>query len=143
MYPPSHISYKLKQIKNPQAYIGFLLTYLVLGSALFRLSVSLCVSFTNFLIERYFIMMITIIVGNFYSHSINFYTFGLSVIRQFWFLSYVPPRMFLRLDVLFKYRIEHVTFEILYILFVFSNGCSTCKFQALQLIVLEVFGVVV
>ena len=46
--------------------------------------------------------------------------------------------MFLPLDILFEYWIEHVTFILLYVMFIFSTG----EFQALQLNILVVFGAV-
>ena len=46
--------------------------------------------------------------------------------------------MFLSIGILIEYRIEHVTFGLLYAMFRYSTG----EFQALQLIVLAVFGVV-
>ena len=46
--------------------------------------------------------------------------------------------MFPPLDIPLEYWIEHVTFGLRYVMFGFSTG----KFQALQLIVLEVFGIV-
>ena len=45
--------------------------------------------------------------------------------------------MFLPLDILLEYWIEHVSFGLLYVMYLFYR-----EFQALQLIVLVAFGVV-
>ena len=50
--------------------------------------------------------------------------------------------MFLPLDILFEYWIEHVSFGLLYVMFTFLLEYSTGEFQALQLIVLVAFGAV-
>ena len=50
------------------------------------------------------------------------YTFGLSVTRWFWFCRYPPSRMFLSLDILFEYWIEHVTIGLLYVRWLGPTG---------------------
>ena len=50
--------------------------------------------------------------------------------------------MFLSLDIILEYWIEHVVFGLLYAMFAFLLGLSTGEFQALQLFVLAVFGTV-
>ena len=47
--------------------------------------------------------------------------------------------MFLPLDILLEYWIEHVPFGLLYVMLL---GYSTGEFQALQLIVFAAFGAV-
>ena len=94
---------------------------LVLGCVLFWCWVSLCVPFTNPLIECYFFMMIATIIWIFFMAIllIVIYTSGLSVTR--WFCRYAFYWMFLSLDILFEYWIEHVTFWLLYVMFRFST----------------------
>ena len=80
------------------------------------------VPFTNSLIEFYFIMMVDIIIG--VDVAILFilnYTFRLSVAKYFWCCKCIPPWLFMPLDILFEYWIEHVTFGLLYVMFRFSN----------------------
>ena len=48
--------------------------------------------------------------------------------------------MFLPPDILFEYWIEHATFGLLYAMFIFSKRIFLEEIQALQLIVLVVFG---
>ena len=50
--------------------------------------------------------------------------------------------MFLPLDILLEYWIEHVSFGLLYVMFTFPTRIFSGEFQALQLIVLAAFGVV-
>ena len=60
-----------------------------------------------------------------------------------WFCKCTPPWMFLPLDIPSEYRPEHVTFGLLCVIFKFGHlGYSAGEFQALQLIVLAVFGAV-
>ena len=49
------------------------------------------------------------------------HTFGLSVTRYLWFCNYAPTWMFLLLDILFEYRVEHAIFGLLYVMFKFST----------------------
>ena len=53
-----------------------------------------------------------------------------------------PPRMFLSLDLLWEYRIQHGSDGPLYVTSSYSTGYSAGEFQALQLNVLAAFGVV-
>ena len=50
--------------------------------------------------------------------------------------------MFLSMDIPFEYSIEHATFGLLNIMFKFSARIFYRDFQALQLIILVVFGAV-
>ena len=52
------------------------------------------------------------------------------------------PRMFLSLDLLSEYRIQHGTNGPLYVTLATQLGYSAGEFQAVQLIVLAAFGVV-
>ena len=61
----------------------------------------------------------------------------------FAFCNLSPPRMFLPLDLLSEYRIQHGTIGPLYVTSSHSTiGCFTGEFHALQLIVLVSFDVV-
>ena len=48
--------------------------------------------------------------------------------------------MFLSLDFLLQYKMEHVTIRLSYIIFILASDIIQGEFQALQLIVLGVFG---
>ena len=73
-------------------------------------------------------------------------TFGICF-KQHFDTSYLvfynpsPPRMFLSLDLLWEYRIQHGANGPLYVTST-QLGYSAEEFQALQLIVLVAFGVV-
>ena len=62
--------------------------------------------------------------------------------RYLVFYNTSPPRMFLSLDLLWEYRIQHGTKDPFVSHLATQLGYSAGEFQALQLIVLAAFGVV-
>ena len=64
------------------------------------------------------------------------------VTRYLVFYNPPHPRMFLSLDLLLEYRIQHGAIGSLYVTSSYSSGYSAGECQALQLIVLATFGVV-
>ena len=107
---------------------------LVFGCALFWCWVALSAPVTISLIEfMIFMIIIVTIIGIFM--AINYFlNFRLSLPKKFWFCKCTTPWLFPPLDILLENWIERVTFGLL--------GFSTGEFQALQLIVLVVFGAV-
>ena len=98
---------------------------LVLGGAVFWGWVSLGAVFTIYLIEFYFILIFIMkvtIIGIFmailyFSNNI----FRLSVATSFWFCKLATPWMFTPLHILLENWIEHVTFRLLYVMFIFPT----------------------
>ena len=81
---------------------------LVYGRALFLYWVSICVPFTNSLATGYSIMVLAIIIRMFMSMAlVLIYIFRFYWIMSLSFCNYAPPRMFLLLEILFEYWIEH------------------------------------
>ena len=71
-------------------------------------------------------------------------TFGICLEQYFdtrylVFYNASPPRMFLSLDLIWEYRIQHGAKGPLYVTSSYSTSAG--EFQALQLIVLAAFGV--
>ena len=62
--------------------------------------------------------------------------------RYLVFYNTLPPRMFLSLDLLWEYRIQHGTNGPFMSHLATQLGYSAGEFQALQLIVFAAFGVV-
>ena len=79
------------------------------GLTMFWCWVPLCVPFTNSLIGCYFFMMVAILL-------ILIHRFGIYVTRWFWFCKFALFWVFLSLDILFEYWIEHVAFGLLYVM---------------------------
>ena len=87
--------------------------------------VSLCAIFTNSLIACCSIMMVATIIRIFMPITIHFlfiltYTFKLSGTRLFSFCNCTLPCMFLSLEHVFEYWIEHFTFGLLCVMFKFT-----------------------
>ena len=109
--------------------------------ALFWCCVSLCVPFTNSLIaytaQSWWLQLLGILFPWLFIWS---YIFRLSETRSCGFCKYAPPWMFLPLDILFEYWIEHVVPSDSFMSCLDSLlGYSTGKFQVLQVIVFVVF----
>ena len=105
---------------------------LFFGGALFWYWVSLCVTFTNSLIECYFAMMVAAIWGIFMTYS--FWSTHLGFLSGS--VDTHPPGRFCPCIFEYMYWIEHVTFGLLYVMFRFSTRISYVgEFLALQLTV--------
>ena len=109
----------------------------------FFYSVITC-SYTKCFVHSYTVdVVFTLSYWDFYDHSLLFELyFRLSVTKQFWFCKCTTPWMFPPLDSLLQYRIEHATLRLHYVYLYSLLGYSTGELQALQLIVLAVFGAV-
>ena len=60
-----------------------------------------------------------------------FLNYALGFPKSFWFCKCTTPWIFPPLEILFEYKIEHVTFGLLYAMFSFPTRISTGEFQAL------------
>ena len=76
-----------------------------------------------------------------YILSILTYTLRLSSAKLFCFCNFAPPWIFLPLYIRLEYRIQHVSFGLLYVMFMCPTY-STAETQDLQLIALVVFDAV-